>query len=330
MAYRVRVSQRPRAPTVVPIQAAARAASGGVPAGAPPAAAVERSVAGWLARHHARSVLTARAYGVAWYGRVRPYVEALGGPGGVGPAEAEAILRDLGRRLGPSARNVTASAMSSLWKELQRQGLVKDNPWELVRREPVRETVGERLLGQDQVLAMLRAARPGVQRELVRLLYVSGARISEVCRDPRRDRLGQRTGLYWRDVRRRSDGSAVLSLYGKGGKTRYVRIPPPVLQGLWALSETHAPDEPVFRTRTGAPLDRYRGTRLVRAAARAAGIQAPVSAHWLRHCHAAHALAAGAPINVVQATLGHARLDTTGVYTRLAGEGSSGDYLPHE
>ena len=38
------------------------------------------------------------------------------------------------------------------------------------------------------------------------------------------------------------------------------------------------------------------------------------STHWLRHTHGSHALAAGTPIEVVQANLGHASLATTTLY----------------
>lgn len=291
------------------------------------AVTVDQVVAGWFAARRERSILTARAYAVAWVDRVGPYVSRLGGVQAIGPAEAAGILRDLSGTLGPSARNQTASAMSSLWKELQRCGLVRDNPWTLVKRAPVRETVGERIIDADQVADMIRAAPAGPHRALVRLLYATGARVSEICRDPKRDKEGQRTGLYWRDVRRRTDGSATLTLFGKRGKTRYVRIRATVLAEIWALSGTHADDEPVFRTLTGRMLDRYRGSRWVTAAQQAAGVRTHMSAHGLRHCHATHALANGAPLNGVQIQLGHSRLDTTGIYTRLTGEGGSGEYL---
>ena len=53
--------------------------------------------------------------------------------------------------------------------------------------------------------------------------------------------------------------------------------------------------------------------RIVRAAGERVGVEG-VSPHWLRHAHASHALERGAPIHLVQATLGHAAVATTGVY----------------
>ena len=52
-----------------------------------------------------------------------------------------------------------------------------------------------------------------------------------------------------------------------------------------------------------------------------------VSPHWLRHAHATHALDKGAPLRLVQATLGHASLDTTSKYLHIRPSESSGDYL---
>ncbi|MGY2491299.1 phage integrase family protein [Cupriavidus sp. CP313] len=40
------------------------------------------------------------------------------------------------------------------------------------------------------------------------------------------------------------------------------------------------------------------------------------SAHWMRHTHISHALAAGVPVEVVQQNVGHASLDTTTCYVR--------------
>jgi len=46
----------------------------------------------------------------------------------------------------------------------------------------------------------------------------------------------------------------------------------------------------------------------------AAALDERPSPHWLRHAHATHALERGAAIHLVQATLGHASVATTGRY----------------
>ena len=66
---------------------------------------------------------------------------------------------------------------------------------------------------------------------------------------------------------------------------------------------------------------------VVKGAAARAGLSAAVSAHWLRHAHASHALDRGAPIHLVQATLGHSSVATTGRYLHARPNDSSSRYL---
>jgi integrase/recombinase XerD len=66
--------------------------------------------------------------------------------------------------------------------------------------------------------------------------------------------------------------------------------------------------------------------RLVQHAATRAGLEVKISPHWLRHAHATHALERGAPIHLVQATLGHASVATTGRYLHARPTDSSARY----
>ena len=66
------------------------------------------------------------------------------------------------------------------------------------------------------------------------------------------------------------------------------------------------------------PLSARQFCRAVHAAAQAAGIKKRLSPHTLRHSFATHLLEQDVDIRVIQTLLGHAKLDTTALYTRVA------------
>jgi len=68
----------------------------------------------------------------------------------------------------------------------------------------------------------------------------------------------------------------------------------------------------------GGPLTRASLTIRVRKLLRAAGIAKPGSCHLFRHTVATHLLEAGCDVRLIQELLGHAKLDTTSIYTHVA------------
>ena len=175
--------------------------------------------------------------------------------------------------------------------------------------------LAERILTEVEVHQLLKVAK-GRDRALLVFLYLSGARISEVL------------ALQWRQVHPAPDGTASITLHGKGDKTRHVRLPPAGLVALESLrTADQALDSYVFATGSGRPLDDANVRRTLRSLTRKAGLALSVSPHWMRHAHASHALDRGAPIHLVQATLGHGNVATTGRYLHAKPGESSGGYL---
>jgi site-specific recombinase XerD len=112
---------------------------------------------------------------------------------------------------------------------------------------------------------------------------------------------------------------------GKGGKDRHAMLSPQLLELLrawWREGRRRSlllPGGWLFPGRNPVePLSARQLCRVVRAAAQAAGITKRVSPHTLRHSFATHLLEQGVDIRVIQTLLGHAKLDTTALYTRVA------------
>jgi integrase/recombinase XerD len=275
------------------------------------AASDDHLVALWL---NGRSPHTQRAY--------RADVERFRGR--AGKPLALATLSDLQdfaaslTNLAPASRYRALSAIKSLLAFGHRLGYLTYDVGRVLRLPPVRNRLAERILSEQDLHRILSLEANPRNRALLTLLYASGVRVSELC------------SLCWRDLQPNGEDGQI-TVFGKGGVTRSIRIPPPVWKMLISLRRPDpSADDPVFRSRkksTGGRLRPLAVLRIVRKAAQRAGIQVPVSPHWFRHAHASHALDRGAPIHLVQATLGHASINTTGRYLHARPKESSGSFL---
>ncbi len=265
----------------------------------------------WLGTKVSRH--TRRAYGRE-AGRFRAFTAKP--LGWVTLADFQAYAASLGQgSLKPASQNRALTAVKSLLSFGQEAGYLPFNVGVAVKLRPNPDGLVQRILDESEIARLIDRTPEGRDRTMLRLLYVSGVRVSELAQ------------LKWCDAVARTEGGQI-TVFGKGGKTRAVLIKPKSWTLLMSLRGEAGPADPVFRSRRGGHLDVSQVRRIVYAAARRAGLTQKVSPHWLRHAHASHALDRSAPIHLVQATLGHASVSTTGRYLHARPTESSSFYLP--
>ena len=144
---------------------------------------------------------------------------------------------------------------------------------------------------------------------LLLFLYNTGARVSEA------------TQLKVRDLQigRGSGGYDLVTLHGKGGKTRQCPLWPETERVLADQIVGRAADDAVFVSRLGKPFTRFGVYRLIeRCAAHAPELAGrTITPHVIRHTTACHLVLAGVDINTVRAWLGHVSISTTNIYAEI-------------
>ena len=169
-------------------------------------------------------------------------------------------------------------------------------------REPQKLPV---VLSADEVVRFLEAI-PGLKSRIaLTTVYAAGLRVSEAVM------------LKIADI---DSGRMVIRVeQGKGGKDRYVMLSPQllrILRGYWRLTR---PKCWLFPGRDeGRPLEPTTLHVACRSARAAAGLAKEVTPHTLRHSFATHLLENGADIRIIQVLLGHANLQSTARYARVA------------
>jgi len=161
------------------------------------------------------------------------------------------------------------------------------------------------VLSLDEVKRFLEAA-PGLKyKAALSVAYGAGLRVSEVA------------ALKVCDID--SKRMLIRVEQGKGRKDRNAMLSPVLLELLrewWKVCRSRGW---LFPGREpGQPITTRQLTRACHLAAQLAEINKRVSPHTLRHSFATHLLEQNIDIRVIQVLLGHSKLDTTALYTRVA------------
>ena len=167
------------------------------------------------------------------------------------------------------------------------------------------------VLSQDEVARLIDATTSLKHRAALSVAYGAGLRVAEVAAlkvgdiDSERMllRIERGKGGRYRNAMLSNDLLIVLRAWWKAGHQ----------QGVMHKTGWLFPGQQATR-----PISTRQLHRVVVEAARVAGITKRVGPHTLRHSFATHLLEDGTDVRVIQVLLGHTKLETTALYTKVA------------
>ena len=160
------------------------------------------------------------------------------------------------------------------------------------------------VLSKEEVRNMIKTTKNLKHKCIISLLYSSGMRRGELL------------NLTIADI---DSKRMVIRVNGaKGNKDRYTLLSKTVLSDLRSYYGSYRPEKYLFEGAKGGKYTAASVLKIVKRAARKAGIAKSVSPHTLRHSFATHLLEAGTDLRYIQSLLGHSSTKTTEIYTQVA------------
>ncbi len=200
-----------------------------------------------------------------------------------------------------SSINSHAIALRFFFRVTMRQPGARD----LISLMPPPQRIPE-VLTPDEIAAILEHAPSLKWRAALSVAYGAGLRAAEVC------------NLKVSDID--SKQMLIRVEQGKRYKDRFAKLSPGLLDILRTWWKSGRPEVWMFPS----PLSRFTPVttrslnRCFHMAKVAAGVDKPASLHTMRHSFATHLLENNVDIRVIQALLGHKKLDTSAIYVRVS------------
>lgn len=210
------------------------------------------------------------------------------------------------------------TAVKSLFTFASEEGIVNGNAARRIQIPKCKDDRGARVLPRADVDKLIAAAKTKRDELILRTLFFSGARVSEL------------TALRWQDVQSNNANGGQLALFGKGSKNRTVGVTRSLYESLMTYREEvggRAKDRVFTSQKDNAGMTRQQVYRIVKAAAKQAGVNWATSPHWLRHSFATEGLKHNAPLPLIQRDLGHTNLSTTQIYLNVNPQESTASYI---
>ena len=160
------------------------------------------------------------------------------------------------------------------------------------------------VLSDREVLSLIGSIKPIKHRCVVAVLYATGMRISEVL------------NLELRHID--FDRETIHVVQSKGSKDRMIGLSRALKVIIENSLMEHSPQRYLFTGGGGGPYSASSVRQIIKRAAKKAGIQKRVTPHVLRHSYATHLIDNGVNLRHVQELLGHAKPETTMIYTHVS------------
>ncbi len=170
------------------------------------------------------------------------------------------------------------------------------------------------ILSSQEVRTLIKVTKNIKHKSMISVAYGSGLRVSEL--------LDLKISVI------DSDRMTLHVKQSKGLKDRLVPLSENALKLLREYYVEYQPKEYIFEGQDGGKYSGSSFNKILKAAARKAGIQKKISSHTLRHSFATHLLEKGTDIRVIQKLLGHNSIKTTMIYTQVTSPILSGIKSP--
>lgn len=230
---------------------------------------------------------------------LRPFLESQESAESMNLDSVKKFLADLIGKYSNKSRSLATSSLRFFFKR------VLDKPDIYVKLEvPKKQETLPIVLSPEEVSLLIDSAEHQKSKLIIKLLYSAGLRVSELVNLKPQD-LDFSQGIGW--VRK-----------GKGRKDRLFKIADSITSSLQKHLSKNPENKFIFSQND--PLTPRNIQRIIKKAAKKAGINKKVTPHTMRHSFATHLLDAGENLLVIQQLLGHKNLETTKIYTHISQE----------
>jgi site-specific recombinase XerD len=168
---------------------------------------------------------------------------------------------------------------------------------------PKKSKILPTVLSQEEVLRIIQVTKNLKHRVILALLYSSGLRIGELVR----------LQLCHMDLERMQ----IKIVSGKGRKDRFVGLAKSFLPLLHNYLNAYQPKKYLVEGLKEGMYSESSIRKFLLKSTRLAGIRKKVTAHTFRHSYATHLLENGVALRHIQELLGHAKPETTMIYTHV-------------